>query len=100
MLYGRTLASLIPRCGNSIRPIFVPVTRIVDCNRIDPMQYLLPRTERPIVVIGAGGIVRDAHLPAYRMAGFRVHGICDIEEARAQTLAAEYGISHIYRDSV
>jgi predicted dehydrogenase len=63
------------------------------------MQYLLPRTERPIVVIGAGGIVRDAHLPAYRMAGFRVHGICDIEEGRAQNLAAEYGISHIYRDS-
>ena len=30
----------------------------------------MPSRLRPVVVIGAGGIVRDAHLPAYRMAGF------------------------------
>ena len=44
------------------------------------MPYPLPRTERPIVIVGAGGIVRDAHLPAYRLAGFRVHGICDLAQ--------------------
>ncbi len=28
-----------------------------------------PGSPKPIVIIGAGGIVRDAHLPAYRQAG-------------------------------
>ena len=32
----------------------------------------MPSTPRPITLLGAGGIVRDAHLPAYRAlnAGF------------------------------
>jgi predicted dehydrogenase len=63
------------------------------------MQPLLPVTPRPIVIIGAGGIVRDAHLPAYRIAGLPVHGICDLEEARARALAAEYEIPRVYRDA-
>jgi predicted dehydrogenase len=63
------------------------------------MQYLLPRTQRPVVIIGAGGIVRDAHLPAYRIAGFRVHGICDLDRARARALAAEHGIGQVYQNS-
>ncbi len=32
-----------------------------------------PKLVRPIVVIGAGGIVRAAHLPAYEKAGFPVN---------------------------
>jgi predicted dehydrogenase len=63
------------------------------------MLYSLPRTRRPIVIIGAGGIVRDAHLPAYRIAGFHVHGICDLDCGRARTLAAEYGIERVYQNS-
>ncbi|SPE39536.1 Extracellular solute-binding protein family 1 (fragment) [Candidatus Sulfopaludibacter sp. SbA3] len=63
------------------------------------MQYVLPNTRRPIVIVGAGGIVRDAHLPAYRIAGFRVHGICDLEETRARSLAAQFGIGQVYRNS-
>ncbi len=56
----------------------------------------LPRTPRPIVVIGAGGIVRDAHLPAYRKAGFLVAGICDLNQDRARSLAAQYGINGVH----
>ncbi|MCC6777635.1 MAG: gfo/Idh/MocA family oxidoreductase, partial [Hyphomicrobiales bacterium] len=37
-----------------------------------------PSTPRPIVIIGAGGIVTDAHLPAYRLAGFPVAGVFDL----------------------
>ena len=33
-----------------------------------------PRHPRPIVVIGAGAIVRTAHLPVYRRLGYEVHG--------------------------
>jgi predicted dehydrogenase len=56
----------------------------------------LPRAPRPIVILGAGGIVRDAHLPAYRKAGFEVVAICDVNEDRARGLAAEYGIPGVY----
>jgi predicted dehydrogenase len=59
----------------------------------------LPYSPRPIVVLGAGGIVRDAHLPAYRRAGFVVASICDVNEERARALAADYGIPAVF-DSI
>ncbi|MDP0498801.1 MAG: Gfo/Idh/MocA family oxidoreductase [Verrucomicrobiota bacterium JB022] len=58
----------------------------------------LPQRLRPIVVIGAGGIVRDAHLPAYQAAEFPVHGVFDLNEVKAKRLAASFNIPHIYRD--
>ena len=66
------------------------------CNRIIPMRGLLSTTRRPIVIVGAGGIVRDAHLPAYRIAGFPVHGICDLDRMKAISVAAEFGIPEVY----
>ena len=56
----------------------------------------LPRHPRPIVTIGTGGIVKDAHLPAYRKAGFPVWGLVNRTVARAQTLADEYGIANVF----
>lgn len=50
-----------------------------------------PTSPRPIVIIGAGGIVKDAHLPAYRLAGLPVAGIFDLDAGKAQALAAEWG---------
>ena len=38
----------------------------------------LPSDPRPIVLIGAGGIVNDAHLPAYQIAKFPVLETHDI----------------------
>ena len=46
---------------------------------------------RPIFVVGAGSIVRDAHLPAYRKAGFPVAGVFDLDRARARDLARDFG---------
>ena len=51
-----------------------------------------PRHPLPIIVIGAGGIVKDAHLPAYRKAGFPVVAIVDRELSKAEALAREFGI--------
>lgn len=56
----------------------------------------LPAHPRPIVILGAGGIVKDAHLPAYRKAGYPVWGIYNRTVARAQALADEYGIEHVF----
>lgn len=56
-------------------------------------SWPLPAKPRPIVIIGAGGIVNDAHLPAYRLAGFPVAGVFDIDADKARALAAKWDIS-------
>ncbi len=61
-----------------------------------PYKPELPQTGQPIVIIGAGGIVGDAHLPAYRQAGFTVFGITNRTRARAEKLAATFGIPHVF----
>jgi predicted dehydrogenase len=58
----------------------------------------LPERPRPIVMIGAGGIVRDAHLPAYAKAGFPVVAIYNRTKARAQALAEQFGIPVVFDD--
>jgi len=59
----------------------------------------LPKTPRPIVIIGAGGVVRAGHLPAYEKAGFPVLAVADIEPGRAAALAAEHRIDDSF-DSI
>ena len=56
----------------------------------------LPQSVRPIISIGAGGIVRDAHLPAYRLAGFPVAGLHDQDGAKAAKLAADFGVPRVF----
>jgi predicted dehydrogenase len=56
----------------------------------------LPKTRQPIIIIGAGGIVADAHLPAYKIAGFEVYGIVNRTKERAQKLADKFGIPHVF----
>ena len=58
----------------------------------------LPGNPYPILIIGTGGIVKDAHLPAYRLAGLPVWGLCNRAAERAQALAKEYAIEQIFTD--
>ncbi|MGZ3853015.1 MAG: Gfo/Idh/MocA family protein [Flavisolibacter sp.] len=60
---------------------------------------VLPQHPFPIVIIGAGGIVNDAHLPAYKKAGFQVVGIVNRTKERAEILADRFSIPNVY-DSV
>jgi len=53
-------------------------------------------TPRPIVSIGAGGIVHDAHLPAYRKAGFPSAAIIDPDFAKASALASQFSIPAVF----
>ncbi|MFT6301929.1 MAG: putative dehydrogenase, partial [Pseudomonadales bacterium] len=57
------------------------------------LQQTWPETAhaKPIVIFGAGSIVADAHLPAYRKAGLIVRGIYDPNHAKAEQLASEWG---------
>lgn len=56
----------------------------------------LPIEKRPIYIIGAGGIVRDAHLPAYKNAGFVVEGITNRTKQRATDLAESFNIPNVF----
>jgi len=53
-----------------------------------------PKVARPIVMIGSGGIVYDAHLPAYRKAGFPVVALVDLNLEKAEKLAQEFTIPY------
>jgi predicted dehydrogenase len=55
-----------------------------------------PKAARPIVILGAGGIVRAAHLPAYAKADFPVIAVADSASGKAAELAAEKNIPHAF----
>lgn len=55
-----------------------------------------PRTPRPIVSIGAGGIVHDAHYPAYAKAGYPVAGLFDPRIDRAEYMAGKFGVPAVH----
>ncbi len=54
------------------------------------------RTDYGIAIIGCGGIVNYAHLPAYRAHGLRVIGCYDINREAAQSTAERHAIPRVY----
>ena len=55
-----------------------------------------PAHPRPIVIVGAGAIVRTAHLPAYRRLGFPVAGVFDLNASRARATAHEFSVQRVH----
>lgn len=55
-----------------------------------------PKIARPIILIGAGGIAHDAHLPAYAKAKFPVAAVVDLDRDRATRLATAFGIPRVF----
>ena len=55
-------------------------------------SWPLPSFPKPIVIIGAGGIVNDAHMPAYRKAKFEVLGLYDIDRKKVFHTAKKWGL--------
>jgi predicted dehydrogenase len=49
-----------------------------------------------IAIVGAGGIINYAHVPAYKNAGFRVVGITDRNREAAEKTAQQHGIAKVY----
>ncbi len=60
-------------------------------------SWPVPSQSHPIVIFGAGSIVRDAHLPAYKAARYTVAGICDADADKARVLAKEFGVPALDR---
>lgn len=56
----------------------------------------MPISGRPIFIIGAGAIVRDAHLPAYKKANWPVEGIYDPDQGKAAFVAKQYNIPKVF----
>lgn len=54
------------------------------------------KSDYGIGIIGAGGIVNGAHLPAYRKAGLNVVAICDVKEDAVKSTANRWGIQNTY----
>ena len=57
-----------------------------------------PAVMKPVVFVGAGGIVRDAHLPAYLKAQIPIRGVTDVDAKRASSLAKEHNLEHVFAD--
>lgn len=60
-------------------------------------NFDIPESHKvPIAIIGAGGIVDGAHLPAYKIAGLQVIGIFDVDATKAKDVASRHGIPKVY----
>ena len=55
-----------------------------------------PSNPRPIVIVGAGGIVNDAHLPAYRKVSLPVAGVYDVNPERSRQVAERFSVPQVY----
>lgn len=54
------------------------------------------KTDYGIGIIGAGGIVNAAHLPAYRKAGFNVIGLTDKDVDKANQTARDFEVPRVF----
>ena len=55
-----------------------------------------PSKPRPIVFIGAGGIVRTAHIPAYRRLNYPIAGLFDVNDANARQTAKDFEVRVVF----
>ncbi|WP_372574869.1 Gfo/Idh/MocA family protein [Ruegeria jejuensis] len=55
-----------------------------------------PSKTTEIVIIGAGGIVKDSHLPAYRNGNYPVRGIWNRNPDRARALGEDFEIGQVF----
>ena len=62
---------------------------------LDYKPKLPRRLDRGIGIVGAGGIVNYAHLPAYQRAGFKVVAITDKNREAADKTARDHGIPRV-----
>jgi predicted dehydrogenase len=78
----------------SVRGVYNPGVLPDDLRQAWPV----PSRPRPIVVIGAGAIVRTSHLPAYRRLNLPVAGLFDVAPDAARETARLFGVPRVFAD--
>lgn len=53
-------------------------------------NHQLPEHPKPIAIIGVGGIVKDAHLPAYTLARWKVMGVYDLDMQKSEAAKNDF----------
>jgi len=66
------------------------------CPDLDLKPEMPRRLDHGIGIVGAGGVVNFAHLPAYSKAGFKVVGVTDMDRVRAEQTAATHKVPKVY----
>src|SRR5258708_14858473 len=87
------IASSAPH-GSIARPAMT--TQLAASVRDLRQSWPRPSAPRPIVVISAGSIVRDAHLPVYQRLGLPVAGIFDVNPKASAERAAAFSIPRVF----
>jgi len=59
-------------------------------------KWDVPSQSLPIIFIGAGGIIRNAHIPAYNKLNLNIDGVYDLNSETAQSLSKDFNISNVY----
>src|SRR5258708_5316506 len=90
----RAMIASSARHGSIARPAMT--TEIPTPIRDMRQSWPRPSAPKPIVVIGAGSIVRDAHLPVYQRLDFPVAGIFDVNPKVSAELAAAFAIPCVF----
>lgn len=58
--------------------------------------WQVPEHPRPVIALGAGAIMRTAHLPAYRRLGLPVAGVFDINPQAAADTARQFDVPQVF----
>jgi predicted dehydrogenase len=58
-------------------------------------RFAVPARPLPVVIVGAGDVVNEAHLPAYRACGLPVVAVFDAVRSRAEATAARWSIPRV-----
>lgn len=61
-------------------------------------KWEIPSESLPIIFIGAGGIIKNAHMPAYNDLGLTINGVYDLNNETAKNLAKEFSINTVYKN--
>jgi len=63
---------------------------------LDYKPHLPPKTDYGIGIVGCGGIINDASLPAYGKRKLNVVGCFDLDRAKAESSARKFNIPKVY----
>ena len=65
-------------------------------NTILKQKWQKPSESLPVIFIGAGGIIRNAHIPAYKNLGLKIKGVYDINLEVSEKLSKDFSINNVY----